>query len=415
MSKPHPESSPGPLAGVRVLDLTRVLAGPWASQLLADYGADVIKVERPSGGDDTRAWGPPWLADSDGEDTADAAYFLATNRNKRSICIDLGKPDGADIVRALARRSDVLLENFKVGTMARFGLAFDELRVENPSLICCSITAYGQTGTRAKQPGYDAMIQASGGLMSITGDADGPPQKAGVAIADIMAGMYATSAVLAALVARGTSGEGQCIDVPLYDSQVAWLANQNMNFLIGGVTPVRMGSAHPNLAPYQSFATADGHLMLAVGNDRQFEACLDCLGLPTLKDDPRFSSNAGRVEHRESLIGALAAVFVRASTATWLEKLAGHGVPAGPINTIADVLTDEFAAERALVRSLPHPVAGDVPVVANPVGFSATPVSYRRAPPLLGEHTAEILADDLGMDGETIRALTEAGIVRTAS
>jgi crotonobetainyl-CoA:carnitine CoA-transferase CaiB-like acyl-CoA transferase len=400
---------------VRVLDLTRVLAGPWASQLLADYGADVIKVERPAGGDDTRAWGPPWLADKTGEDTADAAYFLAANRNKRSMCVDLSKPDGANIVRELARQSDVLLENFKVGTMARFGLAFDDLRADNRALICCSITAYGQVGSRAGQPGYDAMIQASGGLMSITGDADGAPQKAGVAIADIMAGMYATSAVLAALVARGTTGEGQSIDVPLYDSQVAWLANQNMNFLIGGGTPGRMGSAHPNLAPYQSFATADGHLMLAVGNDRQFEACLDCLGLAALKGDPRFARNADRVAHRDSLIGELSAAFVRAATADWLEKLAAHGVPAGPINTIADVLTDEFAVERKLVRMMPHRLAGDVPVVANPVGFSSTPVSYRRGPPVLGEHTAEILADVLGMDSETIRALSAAGVVRTAS
>jgi crotonobetainyl-CoA:carnitine CoA-transferase CaiB-like acyl-CoA transferase len=415
MNERHPESSPGPLAGLRVLDLTRVLAGPWASQLLADYGADVIKVERPAGGDDTRAWGPPWLADDAGRDTPDSAYYLSSNRNKRSICIDLGEPDGANIARALARQSDVLLENFKVGTMTRFGLSCEDLRADNPGLIFCSITAFGQTGSRASQPGYDAMIQASGGLMSITGDADGPPQKVGVAIADIMAGMYATTAVLAALVARGVSGEGQSIDVPLYDSQVAWLANQNMNFLIGGETPARMGSAHPNLVPYQSFATADGHLMLAVGNDRQFEACLDCLGLVDLMTDRRFATNAGRIAHRETLISELAAVFARTSTAEWLERLATHGVPAGPINTIADVLTDDYAHERQLVRRLPHTIAGDVPVVANPVGFSATPVTYRHAPPRLGEHTTEILAGDLGMDRESIRALTEAGIVRTVS
>jgi crotonobetainyl-CoA:carnitine CoA-transferase CaiB-like acyl-CoA transferase len=409
------ESSSGPLSGIRVLDLTRVLAGPWASQLLADYGADVIKVERPDSGDDTRAWGPPWLRNEADSDTSDSAYYVSSNRNKRSLCVDLSKPEGAEIVRDLAQRSDVLLENFKVGTMAKFGLAYDDLSAVSASLIYCSITAYGQSGSRAGQPGYDAMIQASGGLMSITGEQDGPPQKVGVAIADIMAGMYATTAVLAALVSRSSTGAGQHIDVPLYDSQVAWLANQNMNFLIGGKTPGRMGSGHPNLVPYQSFPTADGHLMLAVGNDRQFRACLECLGLEQLKKEDRFRSNAGRIANRDELIEKLAAAFRRKTTAEWLLQLADHGVPSGPINTIAEVFSDDYADERQLVRTLPHPAAGRVPTVANPVGFSATPVTYRLAPPVLGQHTMEILASDLGMSDERVRALAEAGIVKGAS
>ena len=408
------DASPGALSGVRVLDLSRVLAGPWAGQLLADYGADVIKVERPGKGDDTRSWGPPWLKDSAQNDTDDAVYFLSTNRNKRSITANLAHAEGSQIVRDLAANCDVVIENFRVGTLQRFGLDYASLRELNPRLVYCSISAYGQTGSRADQPGYDAMIQASGGLMSITGAADadgGSPQKAGVAIADIMAGMYATTAILAALVARDESGEGQYIDVPLYDSQVAWLANQNMNYLVGGMNPGRMGSAHPNIVPYQTFATADGHLVLAVGNDRQFRACMHCLGLADISEDERFIDNASRVLHREILVSLMTQKFMEQSSSMWLEKLAASGVPAGPINTIADVFTENYATERELVRQASRDDTGDIPTVANPVRFSATPVTYRDAPPRLGQHTAEILSSELGYSDKQIDALRRSGAI----
>ena len=306
----------GPLAGIKVLDLSRVLAGPWAGQLLGDYGADVVKVERPGTGDDTRRWGPPWIGGSSG----DAAYFLAANRNKRSIAIDLTNDHGRDLVRELAATADVVIENFRVGTMHRFGLGAKSLLASNPRLVFCSISAFGQSGSRAAEPGYDAMIQAEGGLMSITGPSDedgGSPQKVGVAIADIMAGMYAVTAILAALEERHRSGRGQIIDVPLYDSQVGWLANQAMNYLIGGRSPVRQGTAHPNLVPYQAFPTRDGHFVLAVGSDAQFAACVECLGRPELAVDPRYSDNAARVANRESLVRLLAAEFRKQSTEYW--------------------------------------------------------------------------------------------------
>ncbi len=296
----------GPLEGIKVLDMSRVLAGPWTGQLLGDYGAEVLKIERPVVGDDTRHWGPPWLGN---EDDGEAAYFLSTNRNKQSITIDISHPDGQRVVCALAEKADVLIENFRVGTMSRFGLAADQLMKSNPGLIYCSISAYGQHGSRAHEPGYDAMIQASAGLMSITGEPDaagGSPQKVGVAISDIMAGMYAATAILAAIHERDRSGKGQFIDVPLYDSQVAWLANQAMNFLIGGDTPGRLGTAHPNLVPYQTFATSDGYVTLAVGNDKQFAACAKCVGQPGLASDARFERNSDRVKNRDALIAALA-------------------------------------------------------------------------------------------------------------
>ena len=408
------QSAHGPLNGLRILDLTRVLAGPWASQLLADYGADVIKVERPGSGDDTRTWGPPWLRDGDGEPTTDSAYFLSTNRNKRSITANIAHPQGQEVVAALAARSDVVIENFRVGTLHRYGLDYETLKARNPAIIVCSISAYGQEGSRADQPGYDAMMQASGGLMSVTGQPDeegGTPVKVGVAIADIMAGMYATTAILAALVARDRSGVGQHIDVPLYDSQVAWLANQNMNWLVGHENPGRLGTAHPNLVPYQAFATADGFLMLAVGNERQFRSTVVAMGLETLADDERFSRNAARVENRDALIGMLQNTMREKSTADWLEVFAGVGVPAGPINSVEDVFSEPYAAERALVQPVQHAVAGEVPTVANPVRFSSTPVGYRRAPPTLGEHTTDVLAEELGMNSDDIRKLAAAGAI----
>lgn len=398
----------GPLKNVRILDMSRVLAGPWAGQLLGDYGADVVKVERPNMGDDTRHWGPPWL---DGVEGGESAYFLCANRNKRSITVDVSRPDGQTVIREMAAEADVLIENFRVGTMRRFGLDFDTLRAANPKLIFCSISAYGQSGKRSAEPGYDAMIQASGGLMSVTGPSDGGPQKVGVAIADIMAGMYAATAVLAALNARAETGEGQYIDVPLYDSQVAWLANQSMNYLVGGSVPQRMGTAHPNLVPYQAFATEDGDLMLAVGNDAQFARCCEVLGVSELAVDVRFTSASSRVVHRDELVPLLQNEFRKEGTDAWLRKFKEANVPAGPVNDIEEVLTNEHAGERALVGSIRNSQGVDVPTVANPVDFAATPVDYERAPPLLGEHTDEVLRDWLGYSPDQIRQLRENGVV----
>ncbi len=381
--------------------MSRVLAGPWAAQLLGDYGADVIKVERPGEGDETRRWGPPWLGD-------ESAYFLSANRNKRSITIDLSRPRGQRLARELAAEADVLLENFRVGTLARYGLEPETLMEANPRLVICSISAFGQSGARAHEPGYDAIIQASAGLMSITGPTDeagGGPQKVGVAIADIMAGMYATTAILAALQARQTTGKGQYIDVPLYDSQVAWLANQNMNFLVGNVIPGRMGTAHPNLVPYQAFRTRDGNLMLAVGNDRQFAACMTCLGITELAADPEYATNSSRIENRDALVAAIQRRLLTDTTASWLGKLREHGIPAGPISDIGEVLTSAHAQERKLVRSVTNGAGDAVPTVANPVSLGATPVSYRLAPPLLGEHTGEVLRDWLGYSADMIDSL----------
>jgi len=404
----------GSLEGIKVIDLTRVLAGPWASQLLADYGADVIKIEHPVRGDDTRGWGPPWLRDEADKETADSAYYLAANRNKRSIAIDLSCAEGAELVRALAVNADVLMENFRVGTMSRFGLGYSELKTINPALIFCSISAYGQDSSRSREPGYDAMMQASGGLMSITGEGDAGPQKVGVAVSDIMSGMYAATGILTALVSRGLTGVGQHVDVPLYDAQVAWLANQNMNYLVGGENPGRLGTSHPNLVPYQTFSTSDGHIVLAVGTDRQFELLMRTVGLEQYSEDARFSTNAKRVENREALVVELAKVFKTKTTADWLQKLTEEGVPAGPINTIAQVFSEAYAKERELVHQVKHRDAGVIPTVANPVRFSQTPVSYRKAPPVLGEHTIEVLRNDLGLTEKATQHLIDSGVVKAA-
>ena len=389
------------LQDIRVLDMSRVLAGPWAGQLLGDYGADVVKIERPEHGDDTRQWGPPWLG-------SESAYYLSTNRNKRSVTVDIATSGGQRLIRDLAKEADVLLENFRVGTLERYNLDPEELMADNPQLIICSISAFGQQGSHADKPGYDAMIQASGGLMSITGPPDseaGGPQKVGVAIADIMAGMYATTAVLAALTARATTGRGQRIDVPLYDSQVAWLANQNLNYLVGGEVPRRMGTAHPNLVPYQAFATSDGNLMLAVGNNRQFRNCMEIIGKPDLGADTLYANNAARIENRTELIALLQEVLRTNTTAFWLEAFAAGDVPAGPINDIGEVLSNAHARERELVRHMRNGAGATVPTVSNPVAFEETPVHYERAPPLLGEHTDEVLREWLGYSANRIAAL----------
>jgi len=404
----------GTLEGIKVLDLSRVLAGPWASQLLADYGAGVIKIERPHSGDDTRRWGPPWLRDKQGGDTGESAYFLSTNRNKRSVTADFAHPDGQALIRSLALKSDVVLENFKVGTLARYGLDAEALRAGNERLVYCSISAFGQTGSRSQEAGYDAMIQAAGGLMSITGEdakQGGSPLKVGVAISDIMTGMYAASAILAALLRRETTGKGECIDVSLYDSQVAWLANQSMNYLVGGEVPPRLGNAHPNIVPYQSFATSDGHLMLAIGNDAQFAACAECIGLGNLGEDVRFATNAARVNNRQELIRLLQDRFSKDKTAHWIQVLTDLHIPVSCINDLADVYSGDYCEERETVRHLPHPLAGETPTVANPVRFSEAAVEYHRAPPLLGQHTDEVLREELGYTDEQIRALRESAAV----
>lgn len=394
------------LAGIRVLDLTRVLAGPWCTQNLADLGAEVIKIERPSVGDDTRSWGPPFVKDAHGRDTTEAAYYAAANRNKYSVAVDIASTRGADIVRRLAQQCDVLVENFKVGGLSKYGLDYDSIRALNPALVYCSITGFGQTGPYANRPGYDFMIQGLGGLMSITGERDdlpgGGPQKAGVAVADLMTGMYSTVAILAALLERVRSGQGQHIDMALLDCQVAMLANQNMNYLTTGQAPRRAGNAHQNLVPYQVFAARDGHLIVAVGNDGQFQAYCRVIGQPQLSEDRRFRRNEGRVVHREVLIPLLDAAMKRRSRDEWLLALEQAGVPAGPINTLEQVYQNPQVKARGLLQMVPHSVAGHVPTVASPMRLGATPTVAQQGPPMLGEHTAWILRERLGMSDPEI-------------
>ncbi len=405
----------GPLEGIKVLDLSRVLAGPWATQALADFGATVYKVEKPGAGDDTRGWGPPWLKDKAGRDTAESAYYLSTNRGKYSLAIDLATPDGANLVRSLAVRADVLVENFKVGGMAKYGLGYPELAALAPRLVYCSISAFGQDGPDAGGAGYDAMMQGMGGLMSITGVPDGEPgagpQKVGVAVVDLMTGMYATTAILGALFERTTSGVGQYIDLALLDTQVAWLANQNLNFLLSGKAPTRQGTSHPNIVPYQSFPTADGHLMLAVGNDGQFQRLAAALGRSELATDARFATNAARVAARAVLVPELAAILRTRPTRAWIALLTPLQVPCGPINDLSEVFAEPQVRHRALRMDLPHPTAGSVPQVRNPIRFSRTPLEYRLAPPLLGEHTDRVLAEELGLAAPELARLRRAGAI----
>ncbi len=405
----------GPLAGIRVLDLTRVLAGPWASQLLADYGAEVVKIEHPTGGDDSRRWGPPWLADPSGASTGESAYFLCANRGKRSVTLDLAQAEGARLVRELARDSDVLLENFKVGGLARYGLDYQALEAVNPRLIYCSITGFGQDGPDAGRPGYDAMIQAMGGLMSVTGVPDGEPgagpQKVGVAVSDLMAGMYAATAVLAALHERVRSGAGQHIDLALLDTQLSWLANQSMNYLVTGQAPRRMGSSHPSITPYQPFASADGFVMLAVGNDRQFASLCRAAGVPQLAADARFATSAARVAHRAELAAQLTPLMHSRTSAEWVRVLGEAQVPCGPINDIAQAFAEPQVQHRQMRLDLPHPLAGTAPGVKNPARFSRSDLEYRRGPPLLGEHTDEVLKERLALDDEALARLRAAGVL----
>ena len=401
----------GALSHLKVLDLSRVLAGPWAGQILADLGAEVIKVERPGNGDDTRGWGPPYARDEAGEATAESAYFLSTNRGKRSVTIDITQAAGQDLVRRLAARADVVLENFKVGGLAKYGLDYASLKAVNPALVYCSITGFGQDGPYKDRAGYDFMIQGMGGLMSLTGQPDGEPTKVGVALADVMTGLYATIAVLAALASRERSGQGQHIDMALLDVQVAVLANQAMNYLSTGTAPGRLGNAHPNIVPYQVFAVSDGHLILAVGNDAQFRRFCDVAGCPELALDARFATNAARVAHRDVLIPLLEVRFAQWPRDWWLGELERVGVPAGPINTLDQVFADPQVQHRGMRVSLPHPSAGRVDVVGSPIKLSNTPVSYTQAPPTLGQHTDEVLAEALGLDAGELADLRQAGVI----
>ena len=408
----------GALAGLKVLDLSRVLAGPWASQLLGDLGADVIKVEKPGadgkGGDDTRGWGPPWLADGAGKPTTDAAYFLCTNRNKRSLTVDMTRPEGQAILRELAAQSDVVLENFKVGGLKAYGLDYASLAALNPKLVYCSITGFGQDGPYAARAGYDFLIQGMGGLMSVTGRADDEegagPQKVGVALTDILTGLYAIIAIQAALAHREQSGRGQHIDLALLDVQVACLANQAMNYLVSGRAPRRMGNGHPNIVPYQDFPTADGDMILAIGNDGQFARFCDIAGHAAWAADPRFASNAARVSNRGELIPLLRQATVMKTTAQWIALLENAAVPCGPINDLTAVFADPQVLHRGLRVDLPHAAGGTAPQVANPIRFSATPIGYRHAPPLLGQDTEAILGE-LGRSAEDIAALRAATVI----
>ncbi len=398
-----------PLANIRVLDLTRVLAGPWCTQNLADLGADVIKVERPGSGDDTRGWGPPYLKDQQGTDTTEAAYYLSANRNKRSLALDFTTEAGREVILALAAKADIVVENYKVGGLKKYGLDYDSLKQINPRLIYCSITGFGQTGPYATRPGYDYIIQGMGGLMSITGEHDdlpgGGPQKAGVAVSDLMTGMYASVAILAALNERHSSGLGQYIDMALLDCQVAMLANQNLNYMTSGQVPKRAGNAHQNLVPYQVFEVEDGHLILAVGNDTQFASFCRLINMPELAQDDRYRKNAGRVVNRDTLIPLLVTVMKTRKRDAWLADLEANNIPAGPINTIDQVYADPQVVARQMKLQLPHPAAGTMPMTASPMRFSDTPIQYRNAPPMLGQHSEDILRQELGWSDEQIAAL----------
>ena len=403
------------LSHLKILDLSRVLAGPWCTQNLADLGADVIKVERPESGDDTRHWGPPFLKDGQGRETSETAYYLAINRNKRSITLDIAHPEGQAIIRELVKTCDVVIENYKVGQLKKYGLDYDSLKAIKPDLIYCSITGFGQTGPYAHRAGYDFIVQGMGGFMSVTGEREdlpgGGPQKAGVAIADIFTGMYATSAILAALIHRDQTGEGQAIDLALLDVQVATMANVASNYLISGVPPKSWGNASPNIVPYQTFKASDGWIIVATGNDSQFRHFVEAGGQAMLADDPRFTSNPERVTHRELLVPLLQSMVAQKTKQEWISLLEAAGVPCGPINNFQEVFENEQVQARGLKMTLAHPLAGQVPLVRSPMRLSKTPVVEKSAPPLLGEHTREILQKDLGMDDAKIAHLEALGII----
>ncbi len=411
-SEPPPRQ--GPLKHIRVLDLSRIMAAPWATQIFADMGADVIKVERPGAGDDTRAWGPPFLKDMDGAPTRESGYYLSVNRGKRSVTIDMARPEGQEIIRALAGASDIVIENFKAGALKRYGLDAASLRALNPRLIYCSVTGFGQDGPRRDQAAYDFAIQAMGGLMSVTGGRDGEPgggpQKVGVPVIDIMTGMYAAAAILGALAGRDQTGEGEAIDLAMFDVAAALLANQAMNFHLSGRAPGRGGNRHPNIQPQDVFACADGHLALAVGNDGQFAKLCEAIGRPEWARDEKFAANASRVRGNAELTALLAGEFARFTRAELSAALDAAGVPCAPINEISQVFDDPQIRHREMLRHLPHPLAGAVPQVVSPMRFAGAPLAFERAPPLLGQHTLEILRE-LGIDAAQAGGLAQNGII----
>jgi crotonobetainyl-CoA:carnitine CoA-transferase CaiB-like acyl-CoA transferase len=410
------ENSPmGALSHIRVLDLSRVLAGPWCAQNLADLGAEVIKVERPGSGDDTRHWGPPFAKDSSGKDTTESAYYISINRNKKSITLDISTAEGQEIVRGLVAKSDVVIENYKVGQLRKYGLDFESLKSIKPDLIYCSITGFGQTGPYQQRAGYDFILQGMGGFMSITGEADhlpgGGPQKAGVAIVDLFTGMYASSAILAAVIHRDQTGVGQYIDIALLDTQVAMLANISSNYLCSGVSPHRWGNAHPNVVPYQTFQTSDSWIIVAVGNDSQFRNFVKAGNREPLANDHRFATNPARIQNRDSLIPLLVEMVKEKTKIEWIQLLEQAGVPCGPINNLQEVFENEQVIARGIEMKVPHPTAGTMKLVRSPIRLSETPVDVRMPPPLLGEHTDEVLRHDLGMSAEQIAQLHQKGIV----
>ena len=392
----------GPLDGIRVLDLSRILAGPTMTQTLGDFGADIIKVERPGAGDDTRAWGPPYVTGNDGEPLAESAYYLAANRNKRSIAVDMASPDGAALIRKLARHCDVVVENFKLGGLKKYGLDYESLSADHPGLVYCSITGFGQTGPNAHRPGYDLLAQGYGGIMSLTGEPDGEPMKVGVGIADVGCGLYGGLGILAALRHRDLTGLGQQIDVSLVDTQVSWLVNEGTNYLLSGQEPKRRGNQHPNIVPYQVFKASDGHVIVAAGNDGQYQRLCRLIGLPELADDARFATNPKRLENREVLIGILAEKIATLKKQELVDGMEANNVPGGAINTVPEVFESEQVKARGMKISMPQPLAqsGHVDLIGNPVKFSRTPVTYRHPPPQCGEQTDELLKEILGEDVE---------------
>ena len=393
-----------PLGGIRVLDLSRVLAGPYCTMMLGDLGADVIKVESPDG-DDTRTWGPPYQG-------GESAYYLCCNRNKRSVVLDLSTAEGRDIARDMALKSDVLVENFRLGKAESWGLGYEQLSMAHPGLVYCSISGYGRSGPDANLPGYDYIVQGAGGVMSITGEPDGPPMKVGVAIVDLTAGMFALSSILAALLLRQSTGQGQRIDISLLDSQLAWLANVGSNYLVSGQVPPRLGNEHPNIVPYQTFATSDGWIIVAVGNDRQYTRLCASIGHPELAADPHFATNPDRVRNRSSLIPLLEAIFKERPTGEWMAALEEAGIPVGPVNTVDKALENPQAQARGMVQTIAHPGIGPVRMVASPLRLEMTPPTIRRHPPMLGEHTGEVLSEVLGLSGDDLHSLRQKGAIR---